>query len=153
MADSILDCYLTEMDDDTANEVLRPYGISRECLLTGQEINIIYAHQKSHSIKRKGENRRAWSKHEFTRFLTKLCSVCVISGLPHSRLEVTGDRIWDECGWYKDGDVSVLGVRVNNAKFAIPAFHSKDHLRAYQIKNNISRDLHPLHVLVLIVRP
>ncbi|KAI8611725.1 hypothetical protein BC830DRAFT_1220853 [Chytriomyces sp. MP71] len=44
-------------------------------------------------------------------------------------------------GWYKESDVAILGIQINNAnanaKFAIPAFHSKECLNAYQVKNNI----------------
>ncbi|TPX63196.1 hypothetical protein CcCBS67573_g08740 [Chytriomyces confervae] len=134
------------MDDDQANAYLQPHGVSRHCALTNHELGQLFGSQKR-------KDRRAWSKPELQQCLTSFCSTCIVSGIPHSALHVSIDRIWDNEGLYKTGDVSAMGVLVNYGKHAIPAFRSKEHLRAHQVSTGISLDIHPLKVLVILVRP
>ncbi|KAI8613798.1 hypothetical protein BC830DRAFT_1082411 [Chytriomyces sp. MP71] len=47
----------------------------------------------------------------------------------------------------------LFSARINDAKFSIPAFHSKESLNEYQVKNNIPLDLQPHRVLVMVIRP
>ncbi|KAI8622292.1 hypothetical protein BC830DRAFT_1076595 [Chytriomyces sp. MP71] len=153
LADAGLDCALSGKDDTAVNEELKAFEISRTCLLTDSELDNVFANQKTNSLKQKGDDRRAWLKPAFKRFIAKYCLGCLVLGITHLELDVAGDRIWDADGWYRDSDAAILGVRINDAKFAIPAFCSKESLNAFQVKDNISLDFQPLRVLVMVVRP
>ncbi|TPX48064.1 hypothetical protein CcCBS67573_g10219 [Chytriomyces confervae] len=129
LADAVVDCYIADDDDTTANEKLSEFGVSRKCLIPSNELAVIFANQKTHSIARKKEDRR----------------------ISHTILNVTGDRIWDADGYYLATDVVLMGVQINDAKFAHPAFHSKESLNKYQVDNDIPLMLHPYKVLVALL--
>ncbi|KAJ3093580.1 hypothetical protein HK100_006541 [Physocladia obscura] len=62
LADSVVDCFIADDDEASANRKLSEFGVSRRCLIPSTELAAIFANQKSNSIARKKENRRLWEE-------------------------------------------------------------------------------------------
>jgi hypothetical protein len=150
MADAVIHCYLNELSDEEADDHLVPYGIKRN--FNVQKSNRVWHHQKSGSIKRKGESNRDWSEPEMEKLWFKLCSICVTTGIRGSDLDINWNRITDDLRHKEQDCISNL-VRLNDAVHSHQAFKSQENFRKYCENNLIDINLHPIQIFNQIVRP
>jgi hypothetical protein len=150
MADAVIHCYLNDLSDTEANEYLRQYGIKRH--FNVEKSNKIWNHQKSDSVKRKGESNRDWSEPEMNKVWFKLCSICVTTGIRGSDLDITWNRFTDDLRHNEQDCISNL-VRLNDAVHPHQAFKSQENVRKYCEENHIDIKLHPIQIFNQIVRP
>ena len=90
LADAVIDCYLSGLNDQDANALLAKYQIKRE-FKVGKSAAIFH-HQKSNSSKRKGESYRIWSETEMKQYWKTFCSLCLITGIPDRILDINWNR-------------------------------------------------------------
>jgi hypothetical protein len=125
LADAVVNCYISQQSDATANGKLSRFGERRVCTISENDITMIYNNQKSNSLQRKGENRRVWNLRELKQFVAKFASTCVVSGIPHRLLDVTVDRLvslYSAKYCFLRNFLLGFGMRMDGIRPQMPAF-------------------------------
>lgn len=126
VANAVIDCYLEGCDDVEANERLAQFGVGRKSLFETCDVPkwaAVFRKQKCRSSSKNWQ--RFWTVDEMKEEWRLLCCICLVTGIPGSKLDLNWDRIWDLEGWYQKGDVVSMSVRINDACAAHPAFKTR----------------------------
>lgn len=90
LADTVINCYLDGLSDEEANFVLAKFGVKRYFKV--EKSTAVFKSQKGNSIKRKGESYRIWSESQMNEHWKELCSLCLITGIHDSILDINWNR-------------------------------------------------------------
>lgn len=88
LADAVIDCYLKGLNDEETDALLEEYGVRR--IFSVKKASQIYKTQGD--VRRTGESKRVWSEKQMKKHWKELCSLCLITGIPDSILDINWNR-------------------------------------------------------------